>query len=342
MGTDSNRSDPLRLIEQTPRVRSLMAELRSGLAQYWDAAGVILDSCGITLNAPEEAYFSLQKNFFSILFLYSYFIAGIPPQRRILYAATLQCLRGMVTGCDNLLDDEYKVTLDTDIPATGYRFRSVVDIMVSDRALFHILMAAAEKQEIIIDQVLPAAAASMKTMTRSGVEEASEEAGISEILEPESVIKSIHHLKTGILFQCPWDIPLSIESVAKKKLVPLLEGLYRIGIGCQIMDDMVDIAEDVQSGRHNYLASLVYHGSNRVEKDRLADLMRPDTCLDRTAICSDQYPAALNQASEVSNRLLAEGLSLLFSSDHQVLVTPAIHFLEKRIEVPRAARRTES
>lgn len=342
MGTDTNLSDPLRLMERVPQIRSLMAELKSGLAWFWEAAGNILEPCGVRLKTPGEASFSLQNNFFSILFLYSYFRAGILPQRRILYAATLQCLRGMVTGCDNLLDDEYKPTLDTDIPATGYRFRSVVDIMVSDRVLFHILMAAAEKNEIAINQVLPASAASMKTMTRSGVEEAAEEAGISVILEPESVLKTIHHLKTGILFQCPWDIPRTIESVDQERLTPLLEGLYRIGLGCQIMDDMVDMAVDIQSGRHNYLVSLIHHGSNLVEKNRLGDLMQLNRGTDQMAICADHYPIALKQASTVSSRLLTDGLSMLFSLEHQVLIKPAIHFLEKRIRVPQSARGAET
>jgi geranylgeranyl pyrophosphate synthase len=293
------------------------------------------------LNPPGKAALSLQNNFFSILFLYSYFRAGIEPKRRILYAATLQCLRGMVTGCDNLLDDEYKPTLDTDIPATGYRFRSVVDIMVSDRVLFQVLMAAAKKNEIAVGQVMPATNASMKTMTRSGVEEAEEEAGISVILEPESVLDTIHHLKTGILFQSPWDIPLVIESVEHERLTPLLEGLYRIGIGCQIMDDMVDMAMDIQTRKHNYLISLIHHGSHRAEKNRLGDLMHPGSDMEGTAICADQFPAALKQASAVSRRYLTDGLGMLFSSEHQILVRPAIQFLKNRIGVPQSARGSE-
>lgn len=343
MSTADNLSDLLRQMERVPQIRSLIAELRSGLAWFWEAAGSILEPCGVRLKTPGEASFALQHNFFSILFLYSYFRAGIPPQRRILYAATLQCLRGMVTGCDNLLDDEYKPTLDTDIPATGYRFRSVVDIMVSDRVLFQVLMSAAEKNEIAIDKVLPASAASMKTMTRSGVEEAEEEAGISVILEPEAILKTIHHLKTGILFQCPWDIPLTIESVAQERLTPLLEGLYQIGLGCQIMDDMVDMAVDIQSGRHNYLVSLIHHGSNLVEKNRLGDIMhRNNSGTDQTTICASHYPVALKQASAVSSRLLNDGLSMLFSSEHQFLVKPSIHFLEERIGVPQSARGAET
>jgi hypothetical protein len=343
MSSGNNLSDLLRQMERVPPIRSLLAELKSGLARFWQAADSILEPCGVKLRTPGEISFSLQHNFFSILFLYSYFRAGIQPQRRILYAATLQCLRGMVTGCDNLLDDEYKPTLDTDIPATGYRFRSVVDIMVSDRVLFQVLMSAAEKNEISIDNVLPASAASMKTMTRSGVEEAEEEAGISVILEPESILKTIHHLKTGILFQCPWDIPLTIESVPQERLTPLLEGLYQIGLGCQIMDDMVDMAVDIQSARHNYLVSLIHHGSNIVEKNRLGDIMHlKNSGTDQTTIRASHYPAALKQASAVSGRLLNDGLGMLFSSEHQFLVKPSIQFLEKRIGVPQSARRAET
>jgi hypothetical protein len=343
MSSGNNLSDLLRQMERVPPIRSLMVELKSGLARFWEAADSILEPCGVKLKTPGEASFSLQHNFFSILFLYSYFRAGILPQRRILYTATLQCLRGMVTGCDNLLDDEYKPTLDTDIPATGYRFRSVVDIMVSDRVLFQLLMSAAEKKEISIDKVLPASAASMKTMTRSGVEEAEEEAGISAILEPESLLNTIHHLKTGILFQCPWDIPLTIESVARERLTPLLEGLYRIGLGCQIMDDMVDMAVDIQSRRHNYLVSLIHHGSNIAEKNRLGDTMHLNNGVtDQTTIRASHYPTALKQASAVSSRLLNEGLGKLFSSEHQFLVKPSIHFLEERIGVPQAARGTQT
>lgn len=70
----------------------------------------------------DEVSFSLQNNFFSMLFLYSYFRAGIKPRRRILYAATLQCLRGMVTGCDNLLDTEFCFRVRGTSPTSSNRW----------------------------------------------------------------------------------------------------------------------------------------------------------------------------------------------------------------------------
>ena len=56
------------------------------------------------------------------------------------YVAANQCLRGMVTGCDNLLDDEYKMTLGTDLPLMAGSSDPILDIMVSDRVLFEILL----------------------------------------------------------------------------------------------------------------------------------------------------------------------------------------------------------
>ncbi|MBW2592206.1 MAG: polyprenyl synthetase family protein [Deltaproteobacteria bacterium] len=320
-------------MENTPPVKALMEELRSGLSNYWKAAGEILGQSGITLRAPEEGYFSFNRNFFSLLFLYSFHRAGIPESRRILYATIIQCLRGMVTGCDNLLDDEYKKTLDTDIPETGFRFRSVIDIMVSDRVLFQILFEACRRHEINEDQVEAAMAASMKTMARSGVQEAGEEEGITAILEPDDLLRTIHHYKTGTLFQCPWDIPMAIENLDESGITSLLEGLYRVGMGCQVLDDMVDFMSDLERKRHNFLASLIYYGVHPAEKSRLQELIALKGQRPLVMDPVKDFPNGFLKASEISRRFLENGLNLLFSEQHRLLVEPSIQFMKKRIGV---------
>jgi hypothetical protein len=328
----------LKQMENMPPVPILLDELRSGLSSYWHAAEEILGGSGIRLKAPDAGDFAFKKNFFSFLFLYSFHRAGIAKHRRILYAATLQCLRGMVTGCDNLLDDEYKTTLDSDIPENAIRFRSVIDIMVSDRVLFQLLLEAGIRQEIDIDQVKTAAAASIRTMSRSGMQEATEEAGIGEILEPEELLQSVHHLKTGILFKCPWDIPLTIEDLSEAEVAPLLEGLHNIGMGCQIMDDAVDFVSDLQRKRHNYLVSLIHWGSHPDEKDRLheligggADAHHSDAHQHRQGAMA--FPHCLTMAMERSHRFLENGLGLLFAGHSPLLVDASIQFLEAKIGV---------
>jgi hypothetical protein len=333
MSIDDDPSNGLQQMMQAQQFKTLLAELQEGLQLYWKTADRILAPCGVSLKPPDASVLSFKKNFFSMLFLYSYQRAGIRSPRRVLYAATLQCLRGMVTGCDNLLDDEYKPTLETDIPATGRRFRSVVDIMVSDRVLFQILLEAAHRGEIALDRVPLASTASMKTMTRSGIEEACEEGGVVQILPPEEILQTIHHYKTGILFQCPWDIPKSIETVDEVHLTPLLAGLYHIGMGCQMMDDMVDLAVDVRNRKHNYIVSLIHHGEDADEREKLARAMSADARAVPNALRINLFPIAARQAREISHRMLTEGFDLLFAREHQILVPFAIRFLEQRIGV---------
>ena len=333
MSCNDDLSAALHPMAQTPAFETLLAELQVGLRRYWERADQILRTCGVTLQPYTATAFSLAKNFFSILFLYSYQRAGIPSDRRRVYAAILPCLRGMVTGCDNLLDDEYKPTLETDLPARGHRFRSVVDIMVSDRVLFQILLQAVRRGEIALEQVPLAATASMQTMTRSGIEEAGEEGGVSEILAPDAILQSVHHFKTGLLFQCPWDIPRAIEPMDETHLSPLLEGLHQIGMGCQIMDDMVDMAIDVRARKHNYMVSLIHHGARTDESAQLADAMASEAHLVSDALHMGRFPTAARQARQTARRLLTRGFGLLFAREHQALSPHAIRFLEQRIGV---------
>lgn len=319
--------DIVDLLQAAPKgagLPDLEAELRAGLKLYWEHARVILDNSGVHLAEPGASYYQLRHNFFSALFLLSFQRAGIDPARRTRYVAVDQCLRGMVTGCDNILDNEYKMTLDTDLQGT--RFRSIVDIMVSDRILFDILLDLHESTGVQLTLVRKAHAASLQSLTRSGAQEASEESGITAVLEPERILNEIHHLKTGLLFQCVWAIPLVLEPELKPVAGPLSEALYRIGMGCQILDDMVDIQLDMASQRHNYLASLIVHRaadpvSARMELNQGFD---PITLLER-------HPIARLEATEHALDSLHRGLQTLFGPAGMPLVPEAVRFLVQRI-----------
>lgn len=253
------RLNPPTQVPQDPFFEQLKAELASGLRLYWETAAAILDGSGIRLLEADPGYISLEKNLFSALFLYSYAAGGIPSDRRILYVALNQCLRGMVTGCDNLLDDEYKPTLLTDLPEQGTRFRSVLDIMVSDRVLFELLLNQGHEKQIPFDRVQAVSRASLHCLARSGAQEASEEKGIGGMPAPEDLLRTVHHFKTGILFQAPWAAPEILEKVPAEQSARIKDALYRIGMGCQVLDDMVDLEKDLRDRRHNYVASLIAH-----------------------------------------------------------------------------------
>ena len=319
---NTQRIDPLAQLED---------ELSTALSIYWRTAARILRASGVNLLDPPDGYFSLEKNFFSALFLYSYHRAGISKSRRVTYAAVNQCLRGMVTGCDNILDDEYKKTLETDLPEQGVRFRSVVDIMVSDRVLFELLLDEFKNDEISYFKVLKANAASIHSLIRSGAQEAAEENGNSCILQPRQVLASIHHFKTGLLFQCPWAIPLILEDCGQETVNFILKALYQIGMGCQIMDDMVDLTSDLQRKRHNYVVSVIYHELDSNHWQRLNSYKSSGPGAKEGTDLLLKYPEAISVAKITAYKFLEEGLSSLFEQDYQSFVEPAIAFLSKRI-----------
>jgi hypothetical protein len=305
-------------------------ELQAGLAVYWATASRILEGSGTTLKRPADSYYATKNNFFSLIFLYSYHRAGISQDRRIMYVAVNQCLRGMVTGCDNILDGEYKKTLDTDLPEAGTRFRSVLDIMVSDRVMFEMLLKAEEKGSFARNMIFKASAASLHALLQSGVQEAGEEGGITGVLPPEDILKSVHHYKTGLLFQAPWRIPRLLEDVSVKSVNSMTGALYDIGMGCQVMDDMADVSNDIRNHRHNYMISLLYHGSGAMARKQIKDILSRNDSSGGLDLATE-FPEAKAPAPAMAIDYLNRGFKTLFDKKHQLLIIPAISFLSGRI-----------
>ncbi len=326
---------------------TLYDELQTGLKLYWDTAVQILNTSSIKVLYADSDYYSMEKNFFSSIFLYSYFKASIPQPRRIFYAAVNQCLRGMVTGCDNILDDEYKMTLATDLPLNATKFRSIIDIMVSDRVLFSLLQQQFISNDLTLEQVQAASCESLRALAKSGAQEAAEEHGAGKILDPDFILSQIHSLKTGILFQSPWALPDLLEPlelqenhaangkdiVQDRKFIK--NALFDIGMGCQIFDDMVDLSLDMKMDRHNYVASLIHHGENREEKSLFEKMLK---CRDKIKISQDllfQFPQARKTAALKGFVLLKAGTKNLFASEHEFMVDTSISIISKRIGAGR-------
>ena len=324
---------------------SLHKELQEALSLYCDIAAQTLNKSGLNIRPFQPEYFSIEKNFFSALFLYSYFRAGIPKSRRILYAAVNQCLRGMVTGCDNILDDEYKKTIESDLPEQATRFRSILDIMISDRVLFAILFKAYLAGELSSEQMLKASFESLRTLAKSGAQEASEEGGANKIIDdkilsekilsPENILEKVHHYKTGVLFQSPWALPEIIENQDLKDKLCIKNALFQIGMGCQILDDMVDIGMDILMNRHNYLVSLIWHGNKIEESAILESIFRGDRRVEKNQDVLNQFPKALERAAETALKFLRTGTKALFAEKHNFIVDISISFIVRRIGAER-------
>ena len=312
-------------------IKALEAELRAGLERFWEVAAAILQEGVVRLVPPEAAMFSLKRNFFTTLFLYSYYRAGIPAERRILYTSVNQCLRGMVTGCDNLLDDEYKMTLETNLPPQAHRFRSVLDIMVADRILFTLLTRHCRQQELDVELAIQAGAVSLRALARSGAQEASEEGGIGERLTPDQILDQVHRYKTAMLFQSTWAAPSVFEGELTPAARTAQQALYDIGIGCQILDDIVDLVADLRDRRHNYVASALLHQEDAGAWRRLNELAVKDADAD---CLYAEFPDFRSRMTAVALGHLEGGLHALFFDRHRHLVRPAAAFIAERIGVP--------
>lgn len=320
-----NREEILPLLEE---------EIGRALTRYLEIADDLLKDSGIRLEKVPPSFFSLKHNFFSVLFLFSYYRAGIAKTRRIFYTSINQCLRGMVTGCDNLLDDEYKQTLSTDLPETATRFRSVLDIMVSDRVLFELLMQAVSAGQLTLDQARQAGAVSLGALLKSGAQEAGEEAGIRSVLPPEQILSEVHHYKTGLLFQAPWAIPEKLENISPAQTEEVKTALYNIGMGCQLMDDMVDLQRDIRTRRHNYVHSLFYHTRNPTKLKVGENFEAAGDFWEGSDELLSLYPEIRSAVLQRALQFLKSGLTSLFTDNHRSLVEPAIQFLFTRIGIP--------
>ena len=211
----------------------------------------------------------VQKNFFSILFLAIYKAMGIQAERRHHYGMLNHCLRGIVTGADNILDDEYKEMLPLNFPEPAVRFKSIMHILLFDRFIVRItksmeaqnLLGEADPfrlQQKLFDALVPI-----------GAEEAQEEGGIHGILPPAEILATVHMYKGGKLLCLAFVAPQLVERSFREELQAAEQGIYSIGIALQLIDDLTDFYEDIRHANHNYLVSSITYRGTANEKAAL-------------------------------------------------------------------------
>ena len=96
-------------------------------------------------------------------------------------------MRTWVTACDNLLDDELKELIITDLPEKAKVFKSVHTVLAADRIFFLFLCEAVKKGVISDDEMEILLSNTMTAMSESGREEAEEEGGVDYSVKPEAI-----------------------------------------------------------------------------------------------------------------------------------------------------------
>lgn len=248
-------------------LRQALKEQRRCIASVYGHARVLVETPRGTepefrtcLADISDSYYSARKNIFSTLFQSTYQLLNIAPERRHLYGQLIHLFRIWVTSADNLLDDEDKIVLPVQMPGASHVMRQVVSLMAADRVMNCILGEAVQSGIITEAHSRTISARSLQVLLPSAAQEASEEAGVTDRPDAEYVLHTIHKLKTGILFNIPFMAPEIVEeSMDSKKMAQLKTALLDFGIGCQLLDDIRDMARDYAEQRHNYCLSVLFN-----------------------------------------------------------------------------------
>lgn len=210
------------------------------------------------LGTIPEAFYKRRKNLFSALFQATYQILDISPERRLLYGKLNHLFRIWVTSADNLLDNENKVVVPLAMAGNSQIMSQVVAIMAADRVLHHLLEEATRKGVVPADKATLLGDRALQILLPSAAQEASEEGGISHRPTPDYVLSTIHVLKTGLLFHIPFVGPETLDThLDRTRLHAVKQALLHFGLGCQLLDDLRDMARDFVEHRHNYVLSIL-------------------------------------------------------------------------------------
>jgi hypothetical protein len=295
--------------------RKSLGDQKRVLEDFWDRAATMLSGSEISLKPLPESWLELRHNYFSVLFIAVLRTLGVPKERLWLYARLNHCLRTWVTACDNLLDDELKELILTDLPEQAHVFKSVHTLLTADRIFFSFALDAHERGDITAQELRQLISLSLDAITVSGIEEAREEGGVDYDIPPEEFLEKVHIPKTGHLFISPLMAPGKLEGLdGRDDFEAARKGLLHFGLGCQILDDLSDLGMDAYQRKHNYLGALIAHGDDTAEREALATLMLDDNAAevkDDTELYR-RFPLALQSARVTVTQqftLAADGLT---------------------------------
>lgn len=256
--------------------QACIREIHARLAPYLDSPAETPPAYAVR-SAPLSANrLGWRKNMFSTLFQSVYHLMDVPAPRRLLYGKLIHLFRIWVTSADNLLDGEDKDVIPVVLPGSARVMRQVIAVMAADRVLAEVLNEAVAQGTISADQRDALSRDSLRCLLPSAAQEATEEGGITVRPPPTEVLDVIHRLKTGLLFNIAFVAPDLIEPSTRPSTAHLRQALMDFGLGCQVFDDIRDMARDLLERRHNVVLSALAHGEPAMLEQLTREVRSPD------------------------------------------------------------------
>lgn len=215
--------------------------------------------CGANASYPNRKlnifkYF--ERNFFSILFISIFITLQIPQKKRIDYGVIIHAIRTIVTCTDNILDKEQKGAVFLNFGLNSKVLDNVILLLLSQNILSQTVKSitkddgtAVQIEKEILDSL--GSIAKGENFTNAG--------DLDMPPSPEDIIVKVHKKIGGELLRLALIAPIINETELHRQLRNIESGVLSLGIGLQMMDDVVDFEEDIKTNKTNLLASWIVH-----------------------------------------------------------------------------------
>lgn len=196
------------------------------------------------------------NNMHSVFFYSLYETLSFSEKERKFCGLLNNSFRLIITGADNLLDNDDNHYLGFAKINNSPTMKSVFDILLSEKIIHSVLndyslkfkLFSHDKVQCIQEQIF-------NQLAGSGINEAEESQKLQINLTPEEIINTVHHFKSGKLFTLPF---LPAKNISCNPLIEKVENsIYEFGIAIQILDDVSDIIEDYIGKKPNYFIAVL-------------------------------------------------------------------------------------
>ena len=221
--------------------------------QYIDSKDFIYKNQDI----PEKEY--LQRNFFSILMLLILETNKIENLRS--HGLIIHSIRNIITTTDNIIDIDNKGNLDI-IKLKNPTLKNVMSLLIAEEILNN------ELQLLERDQLNNFKISEVKTSLLKSIYEIAKGEEIRTIVDNnymtyDEVISNVHMKIGGELLAISMLIPFLISG--NNDILNFKDALFKIGMSLQLLDDIVDLEEDIESNTQNAFLSYLLDNSIAIQ-----------------------------------------------------------------------------
>lgn len=195
--------------------------------------------------SQENFLSSFKKNFFTLLMLSLLKESGIKNEKIISYGKIIILLRQIVTSVDNILDDERKGIIFIEGMDNLIVESSLINLVAQDLLTKEITKLESDRTEkkasrILLEKIYSIAKG--ESLRRRSLYE--------KYPNKEYIIENIHGPIGGELLEISLTVPMILEE-NNLKLNAFREGLFKIGMSLQALDDFFDMEEDYEKNNIN-------------------------------------------------------------------------------------------